>query len=302
MELAKVQKLLGSHSAANYRAALLALLPDGRLWDKERDNQKGELYRLCSIWASEYALLEQTLYSLHSETGPISALDLKPWFEATGTSALDHSELTQRIRALIALIGGQASTAQSFTNIAAQLGYKATLAHRGGKKGRKEDRASWQLSLWRTNVACQQCQDSGTQKPQAGLSCSGCRNRRRKSGALWHLSLRPKALAEHQCHPQNHRRQSQTQTNQERMRNHRGAAARSLAHRDALHLTKTTKKMSHSNRAQGSKSAAYPKIGEQAKNQIVTSRARKLSRPASAWKATTKCFKSLGKSSIATKR
>ena len=138
MELAKVQKLLGSHSAANYRAALLALLPDGRLWDKERDNQKGELYRLCSIWASEYALLEQTLYSLHSETGPISALDLKPWFEATGTSALDHSELTQRIRALIALIGGQASTAQSFTNIAAQLGYKATLAHRGAKKAGKK--------------------------------------------------------------------------------------------------------------------------------------------------------------------
>lgn len=87
MELAKVQKLLGSHSAKDYRAALLALLPGGRLWDAERDNPKGELYRLCSIWASEYALLEQTLYSLHSETGPISAADLKPWLEASGTSA-----------------------------------------------------------------------------------------------------------------------------------------------------------------------------------------------------------------------
>ena len=138
MELAKVQKLLGNHSAKDYRAALLALLPDGRLWNKERDNPKGELYRLCSIWASEYALLEQTLYSLHSETGPISSADLKPWLEATGTSALEHSELTQRIRALIALIDSQASTTQSFASITAQLGYKATLVHRGAKKAGKK--------------------------------------------------------------------------------------------------------------------------------------------------------------------
>ena len=138
MELAKIQKLLGNHSAAKYRAALLALLPDGRLWEAERDNPKGELYRLCGIWASEYALLEQTLYSLHSETGPISTANLKPWLEATGTSALEHSELTQRIRALIALIGSQASTAQSFASIATQLGYKATLVHRGAKKAGKK--------------------------------------------------------------------------------------------------------------------------------------------------------------------
>ena len=134
MELAKVQKLLGSHSAKDYRAALLALLPGGRLWDAERDNPKGELYRLCSIWASEYALLEQTLYSLHSETGPISAADLKPWLEASGTSALEQSQLTQRVRALIALIDSQASSAKGFENIAAQLGYKAKLVHRGAKK------------------------------------------------------------------------------------------------------------------------------------------------------------------------
>ena len=138
MELAKVQKLLGSHSAKDYRAALLALLPGGRLWDAERDNPKGELYRLCSIWASEYALLEQTLYSLHSETGPISAANLKPWLEASGISALEHSQLTQRIRALIALTGSQASTAQSFASITSQLGYKARLVHRGAKKAAKK--------------------------------------------------------------------------------------------------------------------------------------------------------------------
>ena len=137
MELAKVQKLLGSHSAKDYRAALLALLPDGRLWDAERDNEKGELYRLCSIWASEYALLEQTLYSLHSETGPISAADLKPWLEASGTSALEHSQLTQRIRALIALIGSQASTIEGFRDIAMRLGYKTSLKQRGRRKTEK---------------------------------------------------------------------------------------------------------------------------------------------------------------------
>ena len=137
MELAKVQKLLGSHSAANYRAALLALLPDGRLWDAERKNQKGELYRLCSIWGSEYATLEQTLYNLHTETGPISAADLKPWLEASGTSALEHSELTQRIRALIALIGSQASTIEGFRDIAIRLGYKATLKQRDKRKAEK---------------------------------------------------------------------------------------------------------------------------------------------------------------------
>ena len=139
MELGSVKKLLGSHSAAEYRAALLALLPGGRIWDAERknpkgDKPKGELYRLCEIWASEYAQLEETLYSLHSETGPISAKELTQWLNATGTPALEHSELTQRVRALIALIGSQASTAKGFADIAMRLGYEAKLKQSGAQK------------------------------------------------------------------------------------------------------------------------------------------------------------------------
>ena len=90
------------------------------------------MYRLCEVWASEYA--QETLYSLHSETGPISAKELTQWLNATGTPVLEHSELTQRVRALIALIGSQASTAKGFADIVMRLGYEAKLKQSGAQK------------------------------------------------------------------------------------------------------------------------------------------------------------------------
>ena len=113
-----VAQILGRHSTAQYREALLALLPPGKIWDEERSNAKGELYRLCQIWAAEYAELEGLLYSLHSETSPLNAKELKPWAAAAGITLFKGRELARRIKILVSLIGSQASTDNGLKKIA----------------------------------------------------------------------------------------------------------------------------------------------------------------------------------------
>ncbi|MEM9423635.1 MAG: hypothetical protein AAF975_02455 [Spirochaetota bacterium] len=129
MDVKQVGALLGRHSAARYREALLALLPPGAVWDAERGDTQGELYRLCGVWAAEFEKLEGALYALHSETSPLTARDLPSWAAATGVSLLSGSVLEQRVKVLAALIGSQASTLEGITGIASMLGYGLRLEY-----------------------------------------------------------------------------------------------------------------------------------------------------------------------------
>ena len=122
-----VAGLLGRHNTAQYRDALLALLPQGHLWDAERKNTKGGLYRLCGVWAQEYAKLEQTLYQLHSEAAPSTMTELEPWAEAAGVSLREGNESVQKAKILATLIGSHASTIEGLKAIGQLIGYTISL-------------------------------------------------------------------------------------------------------------------------------------------------------------------------------
>ncbi len=132
-----VAKLLGRHSVAQYRDALLALLPQGKLWQDEKQDSNGQIYRLCEVWAQEYAKLEDILYSLHAQTSPLTAKEIQPWALATGISLLESRQLAQRIKILVTLIGSQASTQEGITGIAKTLGYTLKLERNNNTKAQQ---------------------------------------------------------------------------------------------------------------------------------------------------------------------
>ncbi|WGK69441.1 hypothetical protein P0082_00875 [Candidatus Haliotispira prima] len=116
---------LDLRTTEQYRDALLALLPQGSLWDEERKNTDGELYRLCEVWAEEFTALEARLQEVIAEAGPLTAdKTLDDWVSATGTSLLEGRKKIQRARTVAALTGKHASTESGISAIAEMMNYK----------------------------------------------------------------------------------------------------------------------------------------------------------------------------------
>lgn len=121
-----------SMTAADYRAQLQALLPQGPAWPREAD---AALTRLLAAWADELARVDGRAADLVEETDPRTTAELLADWERVGglpdscVAALAGTQTTAQRRAALVgkltTIGGQ--SAAYYIALAASLGYTITV-------------------------------------------------------------------------------------------------------------------------------------------------------------------------------
>ncbi len=119
-------------SADDYRYLLLALLPNGKLWDDLRQPGSG-LYEILDACAQEFARVHARGIDLRNELDPRYTVELLPDWEAfvatpDKCSAALVTTLQERRAAMLAKLtykGGQ--TKQFYLDLATSLGYSITI-------------------------------------------------------------------------------------------------------------------------------------------------------------------------------
>ncbi|EFH09379.1 YmfQ family protein [Pseudoroseomonas cervicalis] len=120
-----------ARSAADYRAALLALLPRGVIWRRDAGSDQG---RVASGLATGVARLHARALAVLADAFPATALELLPdWEEtlglpdqcSTGDGAGSLQQRRAQVVARLTAQGGQ--SVPYFIGVAAALGYQITI-------------------------------------------------------------------------------------------------------------------------------------------------------------------------------
>lgn len=124
-----VGTLPAAYTTDDFTAALLALLPRGRVWPKEPDTVQAQAVATLTPTMARHA---QDLVALLVDAFPATTLDLLPEWEATlglpDPCAGLSPTVEQRVAQVVArFIGGGGQSVDYFIGFAAALGYAITI-------------------------------------------------------------------------------------------------------------------------------------------------------------------------------